>query len=160
MQRSFAVKNLSGTELGVFKASLTKKYGFEYYWISGQEPSWQDVVLAMTYFFSRTRLTEGEKKKVLNKEYVACRNNDVDIRFSPVIIDKVRGNRLNLPVTIEDQAILDQKLSIPFGVALKTVLALSMRIGAKQFLRCDHRKVINMKLSKFDDTYIEINRAC
>ena len=154
------VNDLDGRELSTFKISLSKRNGLEYSLLAGKEPCWQDVIRASTYLFIRTKLSDREKSLVLNKEYAFYQNNSTDIRFTPIMIELKSGVTEKLPVTIDDQDILEKKVSMSFDTALKVALAGSMMVGPKHFLRTDHRKIINLQLSKFDVTTLGSKKVC
>ncbi len=160
MERLFSVNDLTGKELSIFKVSLDKRGGFEYSLLKGEEPCWQDVIRASTYLFTRTKLSDGERSSVSDKEFSFREDDsDIDIRFTPAIVEVKSGVTEKLPVTIDDQAILEKRVHMSFDMALKVALAGAMVVGPKHFLRTDHKKILKLQLSKFNVTTLG-NKVC
>jgi len=107
-----------------FSVAITKKKGVEYTYISGLEPSWQNVVTAATMLMSAMDIPAVANNE--NNRYVVRPNNIFDERFVPILEDNRNGASQKLPLTVDADVILEHHFRVPFSTAVKTLLAVSM----------------------------------
>lgn len=141
MKMIYEVKNAVGNEIGKFSLSLTKRKGFQYEHIYGKTPTWKHIatIAAIDMFGGMNIPTLLENPKE-NSAYALIRDNNFDIRFVPVLIDKIKGKAYALPMTIEEDEILEHSFSITFSMSIKVMIALAMSYE-KEGLTFDERKL-------------------
>ncbi len=145
----FSVKNRRGDEISRFALHFNKREGFYYCYsskrLSGakdkifcRRPTWADVASASIYMLGRMKAGQWEEFGKL-RDYSIQRNQEVDLRFSPVLVGKT--SRVTLPVTIEDDGqILEDAFHLSYHTAMKTLLIL-MKTEQQTFACSDTAKV-------------------
>lgn len=154
MEKLFVVKDDVGTVKSNFRISVSKVKGVEYKLIWGEEPCWEDVVLAMTFVFAKMRIPSREGPYFLKHSYEIKPDNTIDCRFSPVLCDLDRDSEYKLPVTIDYSEIMEHYFYVPFITALRIMLALTMSYNPR-VLAIDTKKIINVRAQKLFSTVIE-----
>lgn len=155
MEKMFVIKDDLGAVKSNFKISVSKNKGVEYRLVWGAEPCWEDVVLAMTLLFAKMRIPSREGPYFLKHSYEVKPDNTIDCRFSPVLCDLDRKSECKLPVTIDYSEIMEHHFCIPFIIALRVMLALTMSYNPR-VLAIDTQKIINVRIKKLFNTVIEI----
>ncbi len=129
----FSVKDKHGREISRFAARLSKHDGFYYCFssrrLAGEKdklycrrPTWADVAAGAVYLLNRMKAGQWEEFGKL-RDYSIQRDQEVDLRFSPVLVGKT--SRVLLPVTIEDDGqILEGKFHLSYSTAMKILLVL------------------------------------
>ena len=125
--------NANGEETTRFALRFNRRDGFYYVYSSkrlasekdnifSRRPTWEDVVCASLYMLGRMHAGQGTEFGTL-KSYSIQRDQDADLRFSPVLVSKT--SRVKLPITIEDTGeILETSFHLQYRTAMKTLLLL------------------------------------
>jgi hypothetical protein len=129
----FSVKNKRGYEISRFAARFSKREGFYYCYSSRRlssakdkifcrRPTWADVAAGAVYLLNRMKAGQWEEFGKL-RDYSIQRDQEVDLRFSPVLVGKT--SRVLLPVTIEDTGeIMEDNFHLSYSTAMKILLVL------------------------------------
>ena len=148
--RKFLVRNSVGDMVGSFYLEfLGKKEGLEYRHVYGSY-CWQDVVGAMTILAKRISITKIQyenQKALYNGEYEMVQDSYVEIRYSPVIVNKATQEREKLPFTIEGDEFLEHSWKMPYETAVKVLLAISMKCNGRTFT-LDRQKLAKLNHSR------------
>lgn len=140
MKKVYEVCNAVGNEVGKFSLSLSKRNGFQYEHIYGKAPTWGYIaIIAAIDMFERMHISSAESMKE-NSEYSLVRDNNVDIRFVPILVVRSTGKTYKLPMTVDENEILEHSFSMTFHMAVKVMLALTMSYG-KDGLSFDEKKI-------------------
>ena len=145
----FSVKNRRGEEVTRFALHFNKREGFYYCYSSERlvterdkifkrRPTWADIASAAVYMLTRMNAQQWEEFGEL-RGYSIQRDQEFDLRFSPVLVGKT--SRVTLPVTIEDDGqILEDAFHLSYHTAMKTLLLL-MKTEQQTFACPDTAKV-------------------
>lgn len=138
MKRTFIVKR-EKKEKSRFSCSLTKKDGFCYQFLSGEEVEWKHVVGALTFLLKKYKvLSTGEYH--YDTEFVWAKNTAIDIRYIPSICASKTGIVHKMPFMIDDKEVLEHGFIMPFNLAVKVALSLSMSYGLT-YIEPDSEKI-------------------
>lgn len=145
MKRTYNITNIENNEvLGKFAISLSKTEGLTYDHISGISPCWKDLVAVVSTLFATMKISSASKKYVFEDCYTIRPDNKIDIRFIPVLINTKLKKARRLPLTIDENRILEHYFHIPFSFAVRSMLALSMSYG-EEFLELDGAKIAHSR---------------
>ena len=156
MNRTYVITNMVDNEvLGRFSIFLTKKEGLTYTHISGISPCWKDLVAVVSTLFAMMKLSSDNKKYVFEDCYTIRPDNKMDIRFVPVLINKKLKKARLLPLTIDEDRILEHYFHIPFSFAVRSMLALSMSYG-EEYLELDSEKIAHSRYNGKREERVEV----
>lgn len=148
----FSVKDKKGEEISRFALRFCRRDGFYYCYSSNRtsdardkvfrRPTWADIAAASIYMLGRLKTNICEEFGTL-KNYSIKRDQEADLRFSPVLVGKT--SRVPLPVTIEDTGeILEDNFHLSYNTAMKTLLVL-MKTEQQGAVECETAKVVLLR---------------
>ena len=145
------VRNCFGDMVGSFSLELDKKAGLKYRHGFGSY-CWQDVAGALTLLAKNITVTKKQyetQKELYDGEYEIVQDCYVEIRYSPIVVNKVTLESEKLPFTIDGDEFMDHSWEMPYETVVKVLLALSVKCNGRAF-SLDRQKLAKLNHSRLN----------